>query len=49
VDGWVEPPAGTGLGVTINEEALARFPYAAAAPRPFTIAPAAPRTTGRRT
>jgi L-alanine-DL-glutamate epimerase-like enolase superfamily enzyme len=48
VDGWVEPPSGTGLGVTINEEALARFPCAAAAPPPFTIAPHT-GPTGRRT
>jgi L-alanine-DL-glutamate epimerase-like enolase superfamily enzyme len=39
VDGWVEPPSGPGLGVQINEEALARHPYAAAGLRPFTITP----------
>jgi L-alanine-DL-glutamate epimerase-like enolase superfamily enzyme len=39
VDGWLEPPSGPGLGIRIDEEALARFPYAASAPRPFTITP----------
>ena len=28
-DGWVEVPAGPGLGVEINEEAIRRYPYAA--------------------
>ncbi|HEV8439420.1 MAG TPA: mandelate racemase/muconate lactonizing enzyme family protein [Methylomirabilota bacterium] len=36
-DGWVEVPQGPGLGVEINEEALRRHPYAAAAARPFVL------------
>jgi D-galactarolactone cycloisomerase len=37
VDGVVTVPTGPGLGVTVNEEALRRYPYAAAGSRPFTI------------
>ncbi len=37
VDGWVAVPTGPGLGVAVNEEALARHPYAGGA-RPFTTA-----------
>ncbi len=36
-DGWVEAPAGPGLGVEVNEEALRRHPYAAGAAEPFVL------------
>jgi L-alanine-DL-glutamate epimerase-like enolase superfamily enzyme len=35
--GHVDVPAGPGLGVEINEEAIRRFPYSAAAARPFVL------------
>ncbi len=38
VDGWVTVPTGPGLGVTVNEEVLRRYPYEAGGSRPFTIA-----------
>jgi L-alanine-DL-glutamate epimerase-like enolase superfamily enzyme len=37
VDGAVTVPTGPGLGVTVNEEALRRYPYPAAGTRPFAI------------
>jgi L-alanine-DL-glutamate epimerase-like enolase superfamily enzyme len=37
VDGWVEVPQGPGLGVTVNEEAVRRFPYASGDARPFVL------------
>ena len=36
VDGAVAVPTGPGLGVTVNEAALARYPYARGGARPFT-------------
>ncbi len=36
-NGFVEVPRGPGLGVEINEEAIRRHPYAAAAARPFVL------------
>jgi D-galactarolactone cycloisomerase len=36
-DGWVEVPAGPGLGVEINEEAIRRYPYAPADAAPFIL------------
>jgi len=36
-DGWVEVPAGPGLGVDVNEEAIRRHPYAAAGAKPFVL------------
>ena len=36
-DGYVEVPEGPGLGVEINEEAIRRFPYNAAAAKPFVL------------
>lgn len=36
-DGWVEPPSRPGLGIALNEDALRRFPYTAAAARPFLL------------
>jgi L-alanine-DL-glutamate epimerase-like enolase superfamily enzyme len=38
VDGWLAPPAGPGLGVRPNPEALRRHPLGAVAPPPFTTA-----------
>jgi L-alanine-DL-glutamate epimerase-like enolase superfamily enzyme len=35
--GWVEPPSGPGLGIELNDEALNRYPYTAAAARPFLL------------
>jgi L-alanine-DL-glutamate epimerase-like enolase superfamily enzyme len=36
-DGWVEVPHGPGLGVEVNEEAIRRYPYAAAGAEPFVL------------
>jgi L-alanine-DL-glutamate epimerase-like enolase superfamily enzyme len=36
-DGFVEPPSGPGLGIKLNEEALRRYPYSAAAAQPFLL------------
>ena len=36
-DGWVEVPRGPGLGVEVNEEAIRRYPYAAASAQPFVL------------
>jgi D-galactarolactone cycloisomerase len=36
-DGFVEVPGGPGLGVEVNEEAIRRFPYNAAAAKPFVL------------
>jgi L-alanine-DL-glutamate epimerase-like enolase superfamily enzyme len=36
-DGMVEVPAGPGLGVEINEDAIQKHPYAPAAARPFVL------------
>jgi L-alanine-DL-glutamate epimerase-like enolase superfamily enzyme len=36
-DGWVEVPQGPGLGVALNEEALARHPYKPGGARPFLL------------
>jgi D-galactarolactone cycloisomerase len=36
-DGMVDVPAGPGLGVEINEEAIQRHPYSPAAARPFVL------------
>ena len=36
-DGWVEVPAGPGLGVEVNEEAIRRFPYVPDEARPFIL------------
>ena len=36
-DGFVEVPQGPGLGVEINEEAIRKHPYTAAAARPFVL------------
>ncbi len=36
-DGWIAVPSGPGLGVEINEEAIRRHPYAAAAAKPFVL------------
>ena len=36
-DGHVELPQGPGLGVEINEEAIRRHPYTAAAAKPFVL------------
>ncbi len=38
VDGWVTVPGGPGLGVTLNDEAIRRYPYGAEPSRPFTTA-----------
>ncbi|MBI3456597.1 MAG: mandelate racemase/muconate lactonizing enzyme family protein [Candidatus Rokubacteria bacterium] len=38
VDGWIAVPTGPGLGVTVNEEAVRRYPYGAGGARPFTTA-----------
>jgi len=35
--GFVDVPTGPGLGVEINEEAIRRYPYTAAAARPFVL------------
>lgn len=37
-DGYVEVPAGPGLGVELNEEALTRYPYGGEGKRPFLLA-----------
>jgi L-alanine-DL-glutamate epimerase-like enolase superfamily enzyme len=39
VDGWLAPPSGPGLGVTLNEEAVRRHPYTAGGAKPFTTHP----------
>src|SRR5262249_15857323 len=36
-DGYLELPQGPGLGVEINEEAIRRHPYTAAAAKPFVL------------
>jgi L-alanine-DL-glutamate epimerase-like enolase superfamily enzyme len=36
-DGFVEVPSGPGLGIEINEEAIRRHPYTAAAAKPFVL------------
>ena len=36
-NGWVEVPTGPGLGVEVNEEAIRRHPFVAAAARPFVL------------
>jgi len=36
-DGWVEPPHGPGLGVALDEETLARYPYTSDDSRPFLL------------
>src|SRR6266700_4083868 len=36
-DGYVEVPAGPGLGVEINEEAIRKHPYTAAGAKPFVL------------
>ncbi len=36
-DGWVEPPAGPGLGIELVEETLHRYPYVMGASPPFLL------------
>jgi len=36
-DGFVEVPSGPGLGIEINEEAIRKHPYTAAAAKPFVL------------
>jgi len=36
-DGWVEPPTGPGLGIELDDETLARYPYTADSARPFLL------------
>lgn len=36
-DGHVQVPAGPGLGIELNEEALTRYPYGGAGTRPFIL------------
>jgi L-alanine-DL-glutamate epimerase-like enolase superfamily enzyme len=36
-DGWVEVPDGPGLGVTVNDDAVRRYPYSPDAAQPFVI------------
>ena len=36
-EGWVEVPDGPGLGVELNEEAIARYPYTPAGATPFVL------------
>ncbi|MEK7370864.1 MAG: mandelate racemase/muconate lactonizing enzyme family protein [candidate division NC10 bacterium] len=36
-DGWMEVPAGPGLGVEINEDAIRRYPYSSLGAHPFVL------------